>query len=331
MSVLHKQFIEFNTAIKLPESKVRSLKRSRKQLRKTVRAWFKENKPNELQPKFYSQGSIMMDTAIKPLPEYDADKNLVEKYDLDDGVYFIEIPDKDNRKHIDTLHEWIFKAVDSHTKQDTVRKPTCIRIVFADGHYIDMPAYYKNEAGIELAHRSKGYIPSDPKAFYEWFNNKANGQLRRIVRYLKAWKNYRELENTNLKFPSGFELTILATEHYVEYDNDDKAFEQVLRSIYSTLSQEFSCKRPTTPIDENLFKDYSETRKNNFLTNLNALVSACKSAQDEDNEMKATKILIKHFGTRFPLGKDTSSEAKTASLVAGLTNIPISPKPYCGT
>ena len=52
MAVLHKEFIDYNKTIKLTQARIESLKTSRKELRKKIRNWFKENKPNELQPKF---------------------------------------------------------------------------------------------------------------------------------------------------------------------------------------------------------------------------------------------------------------------------------------
>lgn len=331
MAVLHKEYNKYNAEIKLNDTRKESLKKSRKELRKKVKKWFSENKSKELQPKFGSQGSFEMNTTINPIPVYDEDGNKLLKYDLDDGIYFIEKEGEDNRKAIQTWHDWVFESVDNHTFQDTIRKTTCIRVVFADGHHIDMPIYYKKEDVIELAHRAKSWIESDPKAFYEWFNNLKNPQLERIVRYLKGWKDFRENKNSSLKLPSGFELTILAANNYVEDDNDDFSFRETIRAIKNELNKPngFKCLRPTTPKDEDVFAGYSETRKVNFLNSLSSLLDDLDKADAEKNFKKASEIVRNNvFGDRFPLGEDKDQDDKSKDLGKAISTTPITPRPY---
>lgn len=331
MAVLHKEFITYNKTIKLTTTRKESLKKSRKELRKKMRSWFKENKPKELQPKFKGQGSFDMNTGVNPIPTYNEDGEKSLKYDLDDGVYFIEKEDEDNQRAINTWHDWVFDSVENHTGEDSIRKTTCVRVVFADGHHIDLPIYYKNDGTIELAHKSKGWLESDPKEFVEWFNNLKTSQLERIVRYLKAWKNYREDNNSNLKLPSGFELTILAANNYVEDDNDDKSFRETIRKIDTELNKSngFKCIRPTTPKDEDVFIDYSDTKKDNFLNTLSSLLKDLDRADDEKNFRKASEILRNNqFGDRFPLGEDKDEKDKSNALGAAIGSSVIKPKPY---
>jgi hypothetical protein len=331
MAVLHKEYIAFNKEIKLSDSRKESLQISRKELRKKIRKWFSENKPNELQPKFWSQGSFEMNTGVNPIPFYDNEGNKILRYDLDDGIYFIENPDEDNRRAIETWHDWVFESVDNHTSKQTIRKQTCVRVVFADGHYIDLPIYYNLEQVIELAHRSKGWIESDPLSFYKWFNDLKNKQLERIVRFLKAWKDYEEFDNSSLKLPSGFELTILAAESYIEDDNDDVAFRETIRAIFNTLNKPngFRCLRPTTPKGEDVFSDYSESRKTDFLNALSALISNLDRANSEENFKTASEIIRNNvFGTRFPIGEDKRQEEKSNSLSIAIGSALITPKPY---
>jgi len=330
MSVLHKEFTTFNKTIKLTQARKDSLKKSRKELRKKIRNWFKDNRPTELQPKFSGQGSFNMNTGVNPIPVYDNGNKLL-KYDLDDGVYFIENEDEDNKKAITTWHDWIFDSVDGHTGKDSIRKTTCVRVVFADGHHIDLPIYYKKEEIIELAHKSKDWIESDPKEFVDWFNSKKTSQLERIVRYFKAWKNYRENNNSNLKLPSGFELSILAINNYEEEDNDDKAFRETVRKIDTELNKPngFKCNRPTTPEGEDVFEDYSLTRKTNFLNTLASLLKDMDKADNEKNFKKASEILRNNqFGDRFPLGEDKDEKDKSKALGAAIGAASITPKPY---
>ena len=247
MATLHRQFTQFNDKIRLTDNRKNQLIRSRDALRDKIDEYFYHYKSNELQPKFRSQGSFETDTAINPIPKYDREGNSILKYDLDDGVYFIEIDGENNRKHISTWHDWVFNAIQYHTNITPKRKNTCVRVIFAKGHHIDLPIYYeKNGYYPELAHRSQGWIVSDPQEFIDWFESQSNiKQLKRIVRYLKAWKNYRESNNTNLKFPSGFALTILAANNFVpKPGKDDVAFMETVRKIRSKLKRSFSCKSP---------------------------------------------------------------------------------------
>ena len=86
MAVLHKEYIKFDKEIKLNNTRKESLKTSRRNIRKQIREWFKENKSKELQPKFDGQGSFEMNTTINPIVEYDEDENPMRKYDLNYGV-----------------------------------------------------------------------------------------------------------------------------------------------------------------------------------------------------------------------------------------------------
>lgn len=328
MARLHKEYLGFDNAIKLTESRKESLKRSRNELKRKIRKWFEDNKSDELQPKFKGQGSFDMNTTINPIPEYDSEGNKLLFYDLDYGIYFLEKDGEDNIQTIETWHNWVYESVEDHTSQKPKKKTTCIRVIFSDGHHVDLPIYYKNGDIPELAHKSRGWIFSDPKKFLEWFNNKKNSQLEKIVRVLKAWKNYRELNNNSLKLPSGFELTILATNNYVSDDNLDVAFRKTITAIENELKRNFQCMRPTDPI-EDVFSDYSDNRKNNFMTTLRSLVSDCDRANNESNFKKASEILRNNqFGDRFPLGEDCEAKDKSKSLSAGILGSGIIQKPY---
>ncbi len=335
MAKLHKEYCNgqysYNGKIKLTDSRKKKLRRSRNDIRKKIKNWFSDNKPNELQPNFWGQGSFEMNTTVNPIPQKDENDNQLLKYDLDYGVYFIEKENSDNKRAIDTWHDWVYDSVEDHTNQDPKRKTTCVRVLFADGHHIDLPIYYKKDVRIELAHRSKDWLESDPKEFYEWFNDKKTPQLERIVRYLKAWKDFRENRNSNLKLPSGFELTILATKNYSENDFDDVAFRRTVRSIHETLNSfgGFKCIRPTTPLGEDVFANYSKTRKDNFLNALDNLLKDLEKARDEDNFKKASEILIDNqFGDRFPRGSDENESDKSSAIGSSLGSAFIKPKPY---
>jgi hypothetical protein len=324
----HDQFVAFNDTIELTKTKKDTLNGNRKALRSTIKKYFDDNKPNEIKPKFRSQGSFVMKTTVNPIARKSNDgKKDLYNYDIDDGVYFVGDEEVKDRKSIDTYHNWIYDAVKDHTGEGAEKRNTCVRVLYADGHHIDLPIYYKlnkDNSIPELAHKSKGWIDSDPKEFYEWFNDRASNQLRRIVRYLKAWCDYRNFKNSSVKMPSGFIMTILATEN-ISYDTrDDIAFKNTLENIQKKIDKDhggkFECKRPTTPKGEDLFSDFSDTRKDNFLSHLDSFINSAQQAINGKNQKESCLKWQKHFGDRFSCStakdEDEQSAAKSYSAPA---------------
>jgi len=297
MADCHDLFKRFNDILKLTDSRKEELRVSRNSLRKKIRNYFKEEKPEEIMPKFEGQGSFITDTIINP-------KQIDDKieYDIDDGIYFIGKEDPDERKTIDTYHNWIFEAVKNHTDILPIRKDTCIRVIFSDGHHIDLPIYYLQKDKPELAHKRDGWILSDPREFCIWFNNKVkeNQQLRRIVRYMKGWCDWINYKDSNYKMPSGLIITILATTNSKYNDRDDVGFSYTLQNIKIELDKKFRCERPTTPEGENLFENYSEERKEFFTEKLSDIILSSKEALNCKNQYEACIKWKKHLGDRFP-------------------------------
>lgn len=321
----NKLFSVFNSIIKLNDSKISKLKTNRKALRDKIREHFKSNGWEV--PKFYSQGSFPLNTNLNPINRTTANGDVQENYDLDDGVYFI--CQKSDRKEPITYHDRIIKAVEGHADR-VVDKTTCVRVVYADGHHIDLPSYWIGTDGDIplLAHKSKGYIESDPKAFKDWVENEisnanSNGQLRRIIRYLKAWKDHRENQNNNIKLPSGFILTILACQNFSSNSCDDLSLKATVENIKKTLDSSFTCYRPTMPKDEELLESYSEDI---FLKELGNLIDNAKKALESDNKNEASEFWRKVFGDRFPQGKEKDDQP-TQPINAQLTRVKVS-KPW---
>lgn len=322
----------FNNSITLSSSKRDSLKRSRRDLRKKIRKFFKDNKKDEIQPKFKEQGSFATDVIINPIPrkvEVDGEEKTVYYYDIDDGIYFIGDEDPDDRKSVQTYHNWIISAVDGHTDTPPKDKNACVRVIYADGHNIDLPIYYKQNDIPELAHKVKGWIDSDPKAFTEWFNSQAEAspQLRRIVRYFKAWADYRKYCRSDKAMPSGLVLTILAANHFYKHDRDDIALKETIINIESELRKEFKCERPTVPKGENLLSEYN--CQDYFMDGLRKFIDNAKKAVEEKNQKKACGYWQNSLGDRVPcnLAKDNDEDrSASAGLLAGA----LSSRPFGG-
>lgn len=291
MADIHDLFQEFNNTITLTSAKTENLRTSRNALRQTIKDWFSEKEKK--QPKFCWQGSFAMKTTVNPTSGND--------YDIDDGVYLSGYSGQDisDWPTPGTVHNWIKTAVTGHVKESPINKDTCIRVPYASGYHVDLPIYIEKDKIIYLAHKTKGWMVSDPRAFRDWFVQKVKDndeQLRRLVKYLKAWKEYNELP---LK---GIELTILATDNFCIYEgHDEKSLRDTVQSIIDNLSEKFVCTKPVVP-NENLFDGISETKKSNILDGFKDLKSALDSAIAEKDPLIASNTMIDIFGDRFPKG-----------------------------
>ena len=304
MADLNETFIEFNGVIALSTPKKDELRKSRNAIRKDIETYFEKNRDKHT-VKFKGQGSFSMNTTILP------DSG---EYDVDDGVYIFG--KEEDKPLVATAHSWIVKAVENRTGQNTIDKNTCVRVQYAKSYHVDLPIYYKttdsnNEYFYdsvdvpELAHKSKDWIESDPYAFKLWFDEKAKdkNQLKRIVRYLKAWTDNKR----HLNLPNGMIFTILAVNNYVAKDRDDEAFLETLKAIQKSIDDtrhnwaSYECKRPTIDKTENLLDKYSsDTRKKSFLDALDSLITSGKQAIEAKSKKDACSKWQKHLGDRFP-------------------------------
>lgn len=294
MANCHDLITTFHNEIYLDSEKKESLRTSRNAIRTKIRNYFK----NELkisEPKFYGQGSYMMNTTIIPIDG---------EYDIDDGIYLdhLKNEEEENWPTPSKVHSWIVKATEGHTDTPPKDKTTCVRVIYKKNYHVDLPIYVKKtDEHPKLAHKSKGWIDSDPKELTKWFNSEVNthgDQLKRIVRYLKAWKDNKEGET---KLPSGMHLTILAVNHFVSDhpDEDDAALAATAKAIHTSLSDSFSLSRPVFP-EEELLADWSDTKKDNFLDKLSNLIKNAEEALELEDKVKSSKKWINIFGDRFP-------------------------------
>lgn len=304
MSNCHDLFTEFHEKIYLTAEKKKSLRTSRNAIRDKIKKYFKDEL-GLTEPKFYGQGSYMMNTTVVPIDG---------EFDIDDGVYLEHLKNEDEEDWAtpSTVHNWILKAVEGHTSTPPVNKNTCVRVIYKNNYHVDLPIYVMSGDHPKLAHKSKGWIDSDPKALTKWFIDEVavkGDQLKRVVRYFKAWKDFKDGDT---KLPSGMVLSILAANHYASgyLNDDDSAFVETARAIHKELNESFSLVRPVFPSEE-LISDWSETKKNNFLSKLENLIKKGDKAIAETDKTKASEKWIEALGDRFPEYQAPKSELNT--------------------
>ncbi len=288
MANLDYLFKVFDSELTITNSKKDKMMASKDYLRDKIRKHFKQNHEG-YNPKFFIQGSYKLKTLIRTKDD---------TCDLDDGVYFYNNP---NNVTGTTLQKWVKEAVDGTTDATPTHKRKCIRVDYKAGYNIDLPVMVFNndkDAHPNLAVKNSDFQSDDPKEFVDYFKNKKTDQMVRIIKYLKAWCDHKR-EN----MPSGLSMTILTLKHFQKNQRDDISLKYTLIEIEKDLKKNFRCIMPTTPKDD-LFNDYSDTRKNNFMNNLADFIDDAKKAIEEPNHHKASILWRKHLGNRFPIGDD---------------------------
>jgi hypothetical protein len=289
MANCNKLFLDFNKELNVLSTKREKLFLSAKNVRKSIRNHFKDKHPEYI-PKFAYQGSNELGTMIRTKED---------TCDLDQGVYFFREADVEAR----TLQQWIFDAVENITDTPSQHKNKCIRVIYAGDYHIDLPAYTK--------FKEEGFKESDPLDFIKWFRNspRLTPQLIRIIKDFKSW-----CDHVRHKMPSGLAMTILAEKYIQPNDRDDITLRDTLKKVHDDLKINWACQMPVTPYDD-LFEEFDDNRKFNFLNNLKAFIDIADIAIDkEKNQLAASKLWKKHLGFRFPERADEDLDAKETAL-----------------
>lgn len=307
----------FLSKITLEPDKKEHLRVSRDRLRKKIKKKLQEKGAKNI--RFRGQGSYAHGTLIAPL---DGD------YDIDDGVY-MDLSGFEKEPATTTIHNWIKEAAKGHTKENPMDKEACVRAIFKADYHVDLPAYKtEKEEGQNdtyyLAKKIAGWEESNPKGMTYWFKEKVKEhteQVRRIVKYFKAWKDYRN-SKTSTKLPNGLTLTILACEEFMSDPRDDIAFCETARNILSRLGDDDNdtINKPYEPTEN--MRDYlSDTQFDHFLSELRQLIDTGEDADDEESQSKAANKWQAVLGDRFPILEESDSDKSEAKAFAGPTII----------
>lgn len=298
-------FKYFNDTITLKPSEKKYLRKARTAI--TTKIINKFSAKAQIPPvKFKVQGSFTMNTIIRPLNG---------EFDIDIGTHFIfPSKDRDNWPNPQTVSGWLFDAVKNHTSIEAENRTTCVRVTYKPlatneyGYHVDLPIYgeYENSWNnkytvIGMNDERKWNEKSDPLGFTNWFNIKCNAnksdknQLVRLVKYLKAWKDF---QTKDIKMPSGMILTILAAKNYFPNERDDIALYKILNEVHFLLWWSFSIIKPVEPKND-LVDNYSTRKKNYFMERLREFRDDAYTAINSSSDEDAIKIWQKHFGDRF--------------------------------
>lgn len=345
MAEIQKYFDDFHDKIRLKRFEENETLREKRDriLDRLKNNWDKVFEDLDIDPPKYetfNQGSYDLGTGNIPTNgDYDIDVGIIIKISKDD------YPDPVKVK------KWIHDALDGHTKSVEIRRP-CVTVSYQqDGeqiYHVDLAVYCKSDDKIYLAkgkqhsnEENKIWEEADPhglsKLIKEHYSDRENDkQFRRIIRYLKRWKDVQFSQDGNAA-PIGMGITIAAYKWFepnktVYIDNcantkttkynDLKALSEFVQKMIDNYSyvwrDEEYVKRlevilPVVP-ECDLFSKMSNGQMTNFKDKLELLQKAFEDAIAEADPTEACKLLQKQFGDEFPVPekKDTAQKRNKA-------------------
>jgi len=314
MADLQSEFKTFHDIIALTSAKKASLRTARNALRDKIRKHFRDVLELNI-PKFHGQGSYSVGTMVNPLNS---------EFDIDGGVYLqhLNTSDKSDWPAPETVHRWLVQATDGHTSQKPIDKRTCVRVRYAGQYHVDLPAYGELNRDYLLAEKGeKGWHRNDPLALTDWFKGCVNiygEQLRRIVRYLKAWADFQS--NRRGKMPNGLILTVLVANHFRANEKDDIALANTLRAIANAVRIIFYVYNPVDASEE-LTSRLTDQQKTRFQKAIADVADAAAEAIKIDDRHKASNIWRKQLGDRFPAVEKENDANKKKAITAKLATV----------
>lgn len=318
------EFIKFNEKIRVDFQTKKELAEKRDVL---------VNKLNNIEelPSFntYNQGSYMMYTGIEPEEgeEYDIDVALVFNVNINDYTPF-------------KLKSIIDSALENHTTYGAKIKDPCVTVTYKkDGEakfHVDLVVYaYDNDPFNSQLYIGKGknsdqqkWEKADPIELVKYINEhitekEKRDQFRRIVRYLKKWKN-RNFSNTGHVSPPSVGITLIALNNFSYFKNNDlqalifvvqkieNMFEFVRkdeseREIYRIkLSLPYELK---FEFNNNIFYKMTELQMTEFREKIVILKNRLISVQNEADEYEQYKLLNFIFGDDFNIPEESGTDS----------------------
>lgn len=333
---LQTYFEDFNKKIKMDYEERSELADKRDILLKKLRA-------DKDLPSFeeLNQGSYAMYTGVEPL-----DKD----YDIDVGLRFNV--NKDDYKPLE-LKEKVHDILKNHTEYGAEIKQPCVTVKYKkDGelaYHIDLVVYAyedKDNTDSQLylargkkysSEENKKWEEADPKKLTETIMDKYSdsddrSQYRRIIRYMKRWKNIKFSSDGNGE-PPGIGITLLAYEKFSPsktYDyleekynyNDLEALINFVQQIKNTFTlKEYSTERkewlykieinlPVTPYS-NVFSKMSDIQVTEFKKKIDTLADDLNAVKKESDIVEQCTKLNKIFGSDFTIpAKENESKSQ---------------------
>lgn len=330
---LKKQFSEFYDEIMI-KNESEPLREKREILQKDIEDKFPdvlashniELKKSDIE--IFDQGSYKYHTTIKATV---IDRDVAVMIPLDINQY------PDTRK----IKGYLRDAIDLVSRTVDIKEP-CVNVAyFEDGEewmHIDLPLYAVHDGNVYLA-RGREFADNfsweiaDPKGLNQDLCDKINGnaQLRRIIRYIKKWRNEKYTNSTlDHEIPPSIGLTYLACDCFQEVsssegEDDLMALQQTMRAIKDMfiltkdngiiVKADITRNLPVEPYTDifKIMKESSDSYGVRFYNRLSKAVQNLTDAVNVESEHDAGVYVQKVFGDEFEVPPKQASSVSTSS------------------
>ncbi|MFS0873099.1 nucleotidyltransferase [Paenibacillus xylanilyticus] len=290
----------------------------------------------------FNQGSYAMKTGIKPLDG--------KNYDIDLGLYF-KMSTEDVKNPLEAK-KWVYDALVGHTNNVVMKNP-CVTVTYSAGYHVDITTYASenNDGKVYIAKGKLGstvenqsWDESNPKDLIKEIREKYSDQddrkqFRRIVRYLKRWKDV-QFTGTTYGKPTGIALTSMVY-HNMQVKTevvdifsgekkyrDSEALIHLISTFLSTFSTRYEIEEdevvqypyvevnlPVAPYP-NLLERMTLKQIKVFKEKLDKLLACLIEARDEVDSADGATILRRQFGDDFPVpSKDPGQRAAIPAII----------------
>ena len=266
----------------------------------------------------YNQGSYGMYLGVEPTDD--------REYDIDVGLRFNV--NKSDYEPMD-IKNIIADILSDHTDYGAVIKKPCVTVTYKkDGeatYHVDLVTYlYEDhedkQSQLYLAHGKENkpddikWEKADPVGLVDYINGKIEkgdqrNQFRRVVRYIKRWKNRRFISTGHAE-PTSIGITLIAVDYFTAKKGDDlEALLHVAKCIQSLFCVEkyedgrwlYRIKYPM-PVslkfesNTDAFEKMTDVQMTDFKEKLEKLIRDLEAVQSEVDEVEQCKKLHKIFG-----------------------------------
>ncbi|WP_455100203.1 nucleotidyltransferase domain-containing protein [Parvimonas micra] len=283
-----------------------------------------------------NQGSYAMCTGIEPEDD--------SEYDIDVALRFSA--NKDDYDPIE-LKEKICEILKNHTDYGAEIKKPCVTVTYKkDGEakfHVDLVTYLyadKDDENSQL-YIAKGkdkdsqeWEEADPKGLVDYINNRIEQceqreQYRRLVRYLKKWKN-RKFSNTGYANPPSIGITLLVVDNFNYYKEDDLSslinvvdaiinkFSYVGKNDFGRDMYRICLSLPNSlkfKFGNNIFEKMSVAQITDFKDKIEKLKNDLVEVSEEADEQEQYNKLNKIFGDDFEIPEAKNSAKKQFNYI----------------
>lgn len=284
-------------------------------------------KVNKSDIRMFDQGSYKYNTTIHS-----------DIVDRDVAVMIpLNISDNDDPRKI---KGYLRDAINIYSRTVEIKEP-CVRAVYRDNGeewlHIDLPLYAKDGDCVYLArgkYTSDNYLweEADPDGLNDDLCGKINGndQLRRIICYIKRWKDEKYSNSTrDHEVPPSIGLTYLACDCFSPrssggYDDDLVALQQTMKNIKNKFSYTLDLNGNITGADvsryltvrpyTDIFEKMRESSSSYMLTFYNRLCTAVDNltnAVNVESDHEAGVYVQRVLGSDFVVPPKKAASATT--------------------